>query len=256
MSISLFKPIGRYQDLKWRVCADLPRNMTPSLVSAVLPDDLVIWIVEDAARDTTTALSLSLVSKAVGRMAESVLYNSITLSSITATRTFTTTLRTKSRLLLSGVKALALGLLAPRDFEDFWVLVGQRCPHIDKLSLFADDLASPRHLTLSFKNTRAPPESLLPTYDFSVEPSPRPWDRVTHLSFHQDPSLLRPLIAAQCLQQLTHVACVPMNVLIDQELLHPLLLLPRLRVCIVWAEKTDPDDPKWEVAESEARVKA
>jgi len=105
------------------------------LVTAVLPEDLIIAIVEDAAQGTRTALSLALVSKAVGRMAESVLYKSIPWLSPISTLAFAATLHTKSRRLLAGVTEPTLTQSAPRDFGDFWALVGQRCPHIERLSL-------------------------------------------------------------------------------------------------------------------------
>lgn len=210
------------------------------MVSAVLPDDLITLIVQDAARDTPTALALALVSTAVGRMAESVLYASITLRSIAAARTFSTTLWTKSKRLLAGVAQLALTLAEPRHFDssNFWVLVGERCPHITHLSLSAANLAhvrgtrlQPRQLRISFGHTVAS----FPLYAPEELP-PAPWGRVTHLCFTDRDVGVFAALPAQYLCFLTHFSCVirrDASFHSMQQVLQRLLSLPVLRVCML-----------------------
>ncbi|KAJ7481054.1 hypothetical protein B0H11DRAFT_2024078 [Mycena galericulata] len=236
MSISLYKRIGRYQDIKWIPLMPEPNNS--SLVSAVLPDDLIIPIVEDAACDIPTALSLAFVSKAVGRMAESILYTSVTLRSIHSARIFTTTLRTKSRRLLSGVVHLTLTLPAPRDFEDFWALVGKRCPNIEQLSLLAEDLdcvrptqLRPRHLRISYRNIPRNLPAHIPCN--APDELTAPWGRVTHLSLpDRHPGPLSTVNAVH-LRHLTHFSFfLTSDVYLHN---HTLLALPSLRVCVIQA---------------------
>ncbi|KAF7363994.1 Acyl-CoA N-acyltransferase [Mycena sanguinolenta] len=191
MSISLYKSSKRLQDIKWIPIMPEPTNA--SLVDAVLPDDLITLIVQEAAQDTPTALSLALVSKAVGRISEFILYKFITLQSLAAARTFTSTLRTKRRPILAGVTALTLLHPAPRDYEDFWSLLAQRCPHITHLSLSSADLDSaarttlrPHHLTLLSPECSAilPPQTIA---DLGF------WSHVSHLHLpHYPPARASP----------------------------------------------------------------
>ncbi|KAF7294120.1 hypothetical protein HMN09_01140400 [Mycena chlorophos] len=139
MSFSLLKPTGLTRNIKWILIPHEPSNS--SLVSAALPDDVLFAIIRQAAaQDTTTALALAMCSKAVGRAAETVLYASVSLRSIPAIRTFTSTLRTKGRHILACVTALRLGIATPPLFDDFWALVSERCPEIDTLSIWEADL--------------------------------------------------------------------------------------------------------------------
>lgn len=224
----------------------------------MLPDDLILTIVENAVRDTPTALSLARVSKAVGRMTESLLYASITLRSIASMRTFTATLRTKNRRILAGITQLTLTLPAPRDFEDLWVLVGERCPHLSHMSLFANDLDSvwltrlqPRYLRISFANVPAHPPQRLPNYGAgpnAPSPSPAPWGRVTHLSLpDHHPGPLR-LLDPVHLHGLTHFSCfvtvaIPMNPTEVQRGFERLLALRSLRVCLIQHSDSDAPQP-------------
>ncbi|KAJ7137922.1 hypothetical protein C8R44DRAFT_339080 [Mycena epipterygia] len=265
----------------------------PSLVSAALPDDLLIPIVLEAAQDRTTMLCLALVSKAIGRVVESMLYSApITLCSTASVRTFTTTLRTKRRNILSLVSDLTLTLAAPRDYEDFWGLVGTWCPNIDRLSLFAADLDSvrrtklqPHHLCISFGVN---PSESLPAYNLAEEPSPSPWGRVSHLYLPDHlPTPLRSLLEQSGLQSLTHFSCSGYFSLRDPtvlQTLYLLLALPSLRLCairigvprgslfasnvpqnfpyndkrfvFVWSDDVDDDGPAWEFAEREIALRA
>jgi hypothetical protein len=197
----------------------------------------MILIVEEAARDTLTALSLALVSKAVGRMAESVLYASVTLRSLASGRSFVTAMRTKSRLLLAGVADLTLSVPAPRDYEDFWTLVDKRCTKIVRLSLCAVDLDAirgmrlqPHHITV----LGGPPSNPSLTPDDADHPSQGPWDHVSHLYLPNYPStLLVPLLEsgpAARFSRLTHFSCA---MSLAHSALALLLALPTLRVCIV-----------------------
>ncbi|KAJ6531093.1 hypothetical protein B0H19DRAFT_1190403 [Mycena capillaripes] len=211
-----------------------------SLVTAVLPEDLMIAIVEDAARDTPTALSLALVSKAIGRMAESVLYSSINLGSFTATRTFTATMRTKRRPILACVVELVLTIPAPKDYEDFWALVDERCPHIERLSVVADDLDAlkamriqPNHLFVLGGRSRGLPSA-------AADASLGAWGRVSHLYLSDhSPAFLSALVPTGCFAHLTHLSCtVQLEVLAFPQELDPLRLflgLPTLRMCVVYS---------------------
>ncbi|KAJ7685728.1 hypothetical protein DFH06DRAFT_1159227 [Mycena polygramma] len=235
MSISLFAPNGRYKDLKWIPIMPDPTNA--SLVSAVLPDDLIITIVEHAAQDTPTALPLAQVSKAVGRMAESVLYASVTLRLPPAVHIFTNTLRTKNRRVLAGVTQLEMSCPAPPDYEDFWGLIGQRCPHIKRLSLVATDFDAlrstplrPQHLTISSST----PQGYLSPYDTNALP-PDLWDQVSHLHLlNHAPTALVPRLQAGGFRNLTHF-CLTGAYLVranDFENIRLFLRLPALRVFV------------------------
>ncbi|KAJ6490774.1 hypothetical protein C8R47DRAFT_1195747 [Mycena vitilis] len=238
MSISLFAPNGRYKDLKWIPIMPDPTNASArSLVSAVLPDDLIITIVELAAQYAPAALSLAQVSKAVGRMAESALYSSVALYLPADVHIFTNTLRTKNRRVLAGVMELQMRCPAPPDYEDFWGLIGQRCPHIKRLSLVATDLDAlqstplrPQHLTIVSKNARAH----LPPYDADALP-PDFWDQVSHLHLiNHLPIALVPRLQAGGLTNLTHFCLVPEPSVRpdDYEAFRLFLGLPALRVFV------------------------
>jgi hypothetical protein len=214
------------------------------LVTAALPDDLIIIIVKEAAQDRPTAVSLALVSKAIGRMAELILYNRVVLRSLATARIFTSTLRTKNRQLLAGVTELTLMTPTPRDFEDFWALVDLRCPHIERLSVFVQDLdvvrptrIQPHNLSHSFGN---PPGRIEVPEDGG--------DPVSHLYLPNHPAtpqvpLLHP---ATGFPRLTHFSCyvdaahrwayrADSSVLVDDVL--PFLALPTLRVCVIASVK-------------------
>ncbi|KAJ7355846.1 hypothetical protein DFH08DRAFT_803785 [Mycena albidolilacea] len=239
MSISLFKPNGRYKDIKWiPITSEIPTNA--SLVTAALPDDVIIIVVKEAAQDRPTAVSLALVSKAIGRMAELILYNRVVLRSLATARIFTSTLRTKNRQLLASVTELTLMTPTPRDFEDFWALVDLRCPHIERLSVFVQDLdvvrptrIQPHNLSHSFGN---PPGR--------VEVPEGGGDPVSHLYLPNHSATLQvPLLQpATGFPRLTHFSCYadaarrwdsPLRV--DDAL--PFLALSTLRVCVIASVK-------------------
>ncbi|KAJ7867765.1 hypothetical protein B0H14DRAFT_333220 [Mycena olivaceomarginata] len=223
----------------------MPEPTNVSLVDALLPEDLIIAIVELAAQERTTAVSLALVSKAVGRMAEILLYKSIFLQSPTSVRAFTATLRTKSRPVLAKVAELTLTQPAPRDLNDFsdlWALVGQWCPHIVRLTLSTADTDAiqptclqPRHMTLHFIDW-----SDQYTIAFNqTDPSSGPWNHVTHLCLHDHPpNVLVPLLEADAFPRLTHFSCYMgmqhhhTNVVSYGAILR-LLVLHTLQVCLV-----------------------
>ncbi|KAF8205513.1 hypothetical protein K438DRAFT_513558 [Mycena galopus ATCC 62051] len=203
---------------------------------------MIIIVQDAAAQDRTTAISLALVSKSVGRMAESVLYTRIVLRSLASARAFTSTLRTKNRELLALVTELTLMSPAPRDFEDFWALIDQCCPHIERLSIFAQDLdvvrptrAQPHNLSHSFAN---PPNHIRPTA------SDRGGDanEVSHLYLPNQPQATPPapvLKPGTGFLHLTHFSCF-VDMGSPQRLLprwyHPLwafLDVPTLRMCVV-----------------------
>ncbi|KAJ6622797.1 hypothetical protein B0H10DRAFT_880829 [Mycena sp. CBHHK59/15] len=210
--LSLFKSTGHYRDVKW---IDIqPEPTSSSLVSAVLPEDVLHTIVLAAAHDPPTALRLALVSKAVGRIAESVIYAAVVLRSFDAARTFAETLRTKSRILLeSSVSELVLQYhgAAPCVFDGFWFLVGQRCPRIRRLSIFAADLKfvrelRPQHLHVAFGRL---PAHALPNYSSLNDSSafPNLWRSVTHLNLYMSTPVPLVALGTTNLPSLTHFAC-------------------------------------------------
>ncbi|KAJ6501915.1 hypothetical protein C8R45DRAFT_604925 [Mycena sanguinolenta] len=183
-----------------------------------------------------------------------MLYKSITPHSLASARTFTSTLCTKRRAVLAGVTALTLLHPAPRDFEDFWSPVAQRCPHITHLTLSSADLDSaarttlrPHHLSLSFPNYSAVLSS--PTgADLGF------WSCVSHLHLpHHPPHALLPLLNAptniptpnpdttSVVPHLSHFSCYMRaeRVLTTEASYDTLRLLlrveraPALRVCII-----------------------
>ncbi|KAJ7193818.1 hypothetical protein GGX14DRAFT_576888 [Mycena pura] len=237
---------------------------------------------EDVAQDTPTALTLALVSKAVCRMVEPVLYASVTLPSVPSVRAFTATLRTKRKRVLAGISALTLGVATPRFFDDFWGLVSTRCTHIVHLSLSAADLDAlqvtrlrPRHLFISFIGQPSP----FPTYNLDTGESelPGPWGQVSHLSLYHNHSIL-PSFDARLFPGLTHFSCYISDPWPDARFLpalQMLLALPSLRFCVlisevglfnawfmsflphdsrivvIWPPGATDDSPHWEFAERE-----
>ncbi|KAJ7193819.1 hypothetical protein GGX14DRAFT_587753 [Mycena pura] len=241
MSIKLLEPLS-LKDVKWISVMEEPTNA--SLVSATLPEDILALIVEDVAQDTQTALTLALVSKAVCRMVEPVLYASVTLPFVPSVRAFTATLRTKRRRVLAGISALTLGVAIPRLFDDFWGLVSTHCTHIAHLSLSAADLDAlqvtrlrPRHLSISFIGQ----PSSFPTYNLDTGESelPGPWGHVSHLSLYHNSSIFFPSFDARLFPGLTHFSCYISDPWPDARflpVLQMLLALPSLRFCVLRSE--------------------
>ncbi|KAF7290265.1 hypothetical protein MIND_01340300 [Mycena indigotica] len=152
MSLSLLKPQS-LNKIKWLRVQPEPTNS--SLIAALLPDDVLLEIVRlSAETDTASALTLAVCSKAVGRAAETVLYASVTLSSISAIRTFCSTLRSKSRHILAVLRRLTLRIPTPPLFDDFWALVGARCPRLAHLTVCDAEIAALLRPGLRVRPTR------------------------------------------------------------------------------------------------------
>ncbi|KAJ7633090.1 hypothetical protein FB45DRAFT_522185 [Roridomyces roridus] len=249
-SINFSKSLEFPHSLQSRRDCSIAQNSIPSCslprmpdISPKLPNDIVCPIFQDAARDTPTALSLALVSKPVAAIVEPVLYKSITLRSHCSIRAFAHTLQNKDQHIFSAVTQLILGLPTPSDCPNFWVLVDQQCPKLDRLSLLAVDLElvrhtqlHPRHLSVSFKHPIGLDEHeivhSLPGYDPVTEPSPAPWSKVTHLTFlYQDPDVLTPFVRG-CLRHLTHFSCFDSNSWIGSAF-SALLAIPSMHLCMI-----------------------
>ncbi|KAF7295690.1 hypothetical protein MIND_01109300 [Mycena indigotica] len=207
MSFSLLSPRPQNMNqIQWIPVQPEPTNI--SLVAALLPDDILFLIVRLAAKDDLpTTLSLALTSKAVGRAAETVLYNSVKLQSRPAIRMFCTTLCTKGRHILAEVKALALEVPTPKLFDDFWAVVSKRCPNIETLTVREQEIEALLRPEMNIRPLRLSifgavgnrqskhRESLLRTALQSYhaagdstppekrhdEPDPQLWSRLTHL---------------------------------------------------------------------------
>ncbi|KAJ7073804.1 hypothetical protein C8F01DRAFT_2945 [Mycena amicta] len=257
MSISILKSqsLGK---IKWIPVQPEPTNS--SLISAVLPDDILIPIVQLAAQeDVPTALTLAVTSKAIGRAAEIVIYRSVTLDTVPGIRLFSSTLRTKSRHILASIISLTLALATPPLFDDFWALVSARCIRLERLSIRVDDIDAllreemricPRHLSV-FQITPSDEYWMLllnPSVVVDPEPErippsgyiPHLWSRLSHL--HLPGVWIAPFkilrVLPEQLPLLTHVSCamtmvmmMPMPPLTKfwEEVCH----LPALRVCVI-----------------------
>ncbi|KAJ6531092.1 hypothetical protein B0H19DRAFT_1082067 [Mycena capillaripes] len=138
-------------------------------------------------------------------------------------------MRTKRRPILARVVELVLTFPAPDDYENFWSLVDDRCPHIGRLSLHARDVEAigvmriqPSHLSILGARRN---DLLYATADASQGPR----GSVTHLYLsNHAPTMLSALLQFGCFARLTHFSCsMPLDGLTALRLF---LALPALRV--------------------------